>query len=211
MGQGDISDNSRRVAKNTVFLYLRMLLLMLIGLFTSRVILKQLGEDDYGIYNAVGGLVMLFTSVTTSISTVISRFITVGLGEGDHSKLKRIFSTSVVIQLILFGLLLMLVETVGVWFLNTRMEIPEGRLAAANIVLQCSAGTLLFQMLSVPFNAVIIAHERMNAFALLSILEGVLKLLVVLAVSTAAIAVSSYAFAMTDGERSVIKSKLRRS
>lgn len=178
MGQVNISDNSRRVAKNTVFLYLRMLLLMLIGLFTSRVILKQLGADDYGLYNAVGGLVMIFTSITTSISTVISRFITVGLGEGDSSKLKRIFSTSVVLQLILFGLLLLLIETVGVWFLNTRMDIPDGRLAAANIVLQCSAGTLLFQMLSVPFNAVIIAHERMNAFALLSILEGVLKLLV---------------------------------
>ncbi|MCQ2144066.1 MAG: lipopolysaccharide biosynthesis protein, partial [Bacteroidales bacterium] len=153
-----------------------MLLLMLIGLFTSRIILKNLGADDYGIYNAVGGLVLIFTSVTASISTVISRFVTVGLAEGDSAKLKRIFSTSVVVQLILFGLLLLLIETVGVWFLNTRMDIPEGRMAAANIVLQCSAGTLLFQMLSVPFNAVIIAHERMNAFALLSILEGVLKI-----------------------------------
>lgn len=177
---GDISDNSRRIARNTVFLYCRMLLLMFIGLFTFRVILKTLGETDYGVYNVVGGFVMMFTAVTTSISAAISRFITFELGKGNAEKLRKVFATSVVVQLMMCGLLLVLTETVGLWYLNCRMNIPAERLGAANWVLQCSMGLLMFNLLSVPFNSDIIAHERMDAFALISIVEAVLKLSVAL-------------------------------
>lgn len=176
---GGISERSRRVAKNTLFLYFRMALLMLIGLFTSRVVLQTLGVTDVGIYNAVGGVVMMFTIVTNSLSTAISRFLTYGLGRrdaGEGVSLRTLFSTSVVVELILCGIIFLLVETVGVWFLNARYNIPPDRLSAANWVMQCAMLTLAVNLLSVPFNAVIIAHEHMKAFAYISIVEAVLKL-----------------------------------
>lgn len=160
-----------------------MLLLMLIGLFTTRVVLKALGNDDYGVYGAVGGIVTMFTVITASLSQAISRYITFELGRGDRSRLRRVFATSVVVQLIFCGVILILTETLGIWWLNSRMEIPAGRLGAANWVLQCSMGVLMVNLLSVPFNATIIAHERMDAFAYISILEAVLKLSVALMLS----------------------------
>lgn len=180
MTEKGISQNSRRVARNTILLYVRMLVLMLIGLFTSRVVLKALGVDDYGIYGAVGGIVTMFTVVTASISQSVSRYITFELGTGNGQRLRRIFSTAVVMQLIFCAVLLILTETLGLWWLNSRMNIPEGRMQAANWVLQCSMGVLMVNLLSVPFNATIIAHERMGAYAYISILEAVLKLAVAL-------------------------------
>ena len=153
-----------------------MFLLMLIGLFTSRVVLRTLGVDDYGTYNVVGGVVTVFTFLTTSISAAISRFLAVGLGGGDSVRLRRIFSTGVLIQLGLSLLLVLLVETAGVWWLNHRLVIPEGRLEAARWVLQCSLGVLVVNLLAVPYNAAIIAHERMSAFAVISLGEALLKL-----------------------------------
>lgn len=179
----DISANSTRVARNTVLLYFRMILLMLIGLFTARIVLKALGSDDYGVYGVVGGIVTMFTVVTASLSQAISRYITYELGKGDPSKLRRIFATSVVVQLIFCAVILVLTETLGLWWLNCRMDIPAGRLGAANWVLQCSMGVLMVNLLSVPFNATIIAHEKMGAFAYISILEAVLKLSVALMLS----------------------------
>ncbi len=159
----DISANSTRVARNTVLLYFRMILLMLIGLFTARIVLKALGSDDYGVYGVVGGIVTMFTVVTASLSQAISRYITYELGKGDPSRLRRIFATSVVVQLIFCAVILVLTETLGLWWLNCRMDIPAGRLGAANWVLQCSMGVLMVNLLSVPFNATIIAHEKMGA------------------------------------------------
>lgn len=153
-----------------------MLLLMFIGLFTSRVVLKALGVNDYGIYNAVGGVVTMFTFITTSISSAISRYLAFEIGTGDAAKLRRVFSSSIVIQLILALLLVILVETAGVWFLNSKMVIPDGRLGVAGWVLQCSLGVLVINLLAVPYNAAIIAHEKMSAFAAISIVEAVLKL-----------------------------------
>ena len=172
----DISPDSRRIARNTLLLYARMLLLMVIGLYTSRVVLAALGEQDYGVYGAVGGIVMMFTVITASISQSISRYITVELGRGDSSRLARVFSTAVVMQLIFCGVVLILTETLGVWWLENHMRIPDGRMPAARWVLQFSMGVLMVNLLSVPFNAAIIAHERMDAFAFISILEAVLKL-----------------------------------
>lgn len=134
----DISSNNKRIAKNTLLLYIRTLFIMLVTLYTSRVVLNTLGVTDYGIYNVVGSVVMMFSVISSSLSSSISRFITYELGHGDFEKLKRIFSTSVNIQIGISGIILILAEIFGVWFLNEKMNIPAGRLGAANWVLQCS-------------------------------------------------------------------------
>lgn len=172
------SDN-KRIAKNTVLLYIRTLFIMLISLYTSRVVLATLGVKDYGIYNVVGGVIAMFNVVSGSISNAISRFITFELGKGNIKKLNDIFVTSVNIEFLIAGVVLVLGETVGVWFLNTQMNIPEGRMYAANWVLQFSLFSFIMGLWSVPYNASIIAHEKMSAFAYVSILEAVLKLLIV--------------------------------
>ena len=173
---GQLSENSRRIARNTLLLYFRMFLLMLIGLFTSRVVMRTLGIDDYGTYNVVGGVVTVFTFLTTSLSAAISRYLAANLDGGDPVRLRRIFSTGVLIQLGLALLLVVLVETAGLWWLNHRLVIPDGRLDAARRVLQCSLGIMVVGLLAVPYNAAIIAHERMSAFAVISLGEALLKL-----------------------------------
>lgn len=170
------SDNNKRIAKNTLLLYFRMLFMMVVSLYTSRVILNALGVEDFGIYNVVGGVVAMFTVISGSLSAAISRFITYELGKGDQSKLNKIFSASVTIQLALSLIIVVLIESVGVWFLNTKMTIPADRMVAANWVLQFSIITFVINLISVPYNAAIIAHERMSAFAYISILEAVCKL-----------------------------------
>ena len=170
------SDNNKRIAKNTLLLYFRMLFMMVVSLYTSRVILNALGVEDFGIYNVVGGVVAMFTVISGSLSAAISRFITYELGKGDQSKLNKIFSASVTIQLLLSLIIVVLIESVGVWFLNAKMTIPADRVTAANWVLQFSIITFVINLISVPYNAAIIAHERMSAFAYISILEAVCKL-----------------------------------
>ncbi len=173
------SANSKRIAKNTLLLYIRTFLIMAITLYTSRVVLNTLGVENYGIYNVVGGVVAMFTVISGSLSSSISRYITYELGHGDFNRLKTIFSTSVTIQLLISAIVLIIGEIAGVWFLNYRMNIPPERLIAANWVLQCSLVTFIIDLISVPYNACIIAHERMSAFAYISILEASLKLAVV--------------------------------
>ncbi len=170
------SANSKRIAKNTLMLYFRMLLLMGVTLYTSRVILANLGVEDYGIYNVVGGVVAMFTMISGTLSAAISRFITFELGKGNQEKLNTIFSTSIIIQLFIGLIIAVLVETVGVWFLENKMVIPADRLFAAKWVLQFSLITLIINLISIPYNAAIIAHERMSAFAYISILEASGKL-----------------------------------
>lgn len=172
------SDNNKRIAKNTLLLFFRMLFMMAVSLYTSRVILNALGVDDFGIYNVVGGVVAMFSVISGSLSASISRFITYELGKGDLSKLNRIFSASVTIQLILSLVIVLLVESVGIWFLNSKMAIPADRMIAANWVLQFSIITFVINLISVPYNAAIIAHEKMSAFAYISILEAICKLTV---------------------------------
>ena len=148
-----------RIARNSLMLYARMLLLMLISLFTSRIVLAALGQTDYGLYNAVGGMVGVFSFLTASVSAAISRFLSFELGREDNSgeRLRRVFSTSVVIMLCFSVLLIVLAETLGLWFLRTRMNLPPGSLPRSTIVLQCSLVCLVLQLLSIPFNAAIIA------------------------------------------------------
>ena len=170
------SDNNKRIAKNTLLLYFRMLFMMVVSLYTSRVILNALGVEDFGIYNVVGGVVAMFSVISGSLSAAISRFITYELGKGDQSKLNKIFSASVTIQLLLSLIIVVLIESVGVWFLNAKMTIPAERMTAANWVLQFSIVTFVINLISVPYNAAIIAHEKMSAFAYISILDAIGKL-----------------------------------
>ena len=153
-----------------------MLLTMLISLYTSRVVLGALGVEDFGIYNVVGGVVSMFSILSGTLSAAISRFITFELGRGDPKKLEEIFSSSVTIQIAISVVIALLVETIGFWFLNSRMNIPSDRIVAANWVLQFSLLTFVIGLVSVPYNACIIAHEKMSAFAYISILEVLGKL-----------------------------------
>lgn len=175
----DTSSNNKRIAKNTILLYFRTLFIMAVSLYTSRVVLNVLGVEDYGIYNVVGGVVAMFSVISGSLSSSISRYITYELGHGDYERLKKVFATSVNIQVGISVVIIMLAEVFGVWFLNSKMNIPSERMPAANWVLQCSLLSFVINLISVPYNACIIAHERMSAFAYISILEAVLKLVIV--------------------------------
>ena len=173
------SANNKRIAKNTILLYIRMFFIMGVTLYTSRVVLKVLGVEDFGIYNVVGGIVAMFSILSSSLTAAISRFITFELGRNDKERLKKVFSSAILIQLILAVIVFLLGETVGVWFLNKYMNIPIDRLSAAYWVLQCSIFTFIINLISVPYNAAIIAHEHMKAFAYISVLDTILKLIVV--------------------------------
>ena len=152
--------------------------MMAVSLYTSRVVLNALGVEDFGIYNVVGGVVAMFSMLSGSLSSAITRFITYELGTGNQENLKKIFSSSVTIQIGLAVLIIVLAEAVGVWFLNVKMNIPDARIVAANWVFQFSILTFAINLISVPYNASIIAHERMSAFAYISILEAIGKLVI---------------------------------
>lgn len=175
----DNASNNKRIAKNTAVLYIRMIVMMIISFYTSRVMLNALGVENYGINNVVGGLVAMFSLISGSLSNSASRFITYGLGKGDFTELKKIFATSINIHIILAIIVVIAIETIGVWFLNNRMVIPVDRLYAANWVLQCSVVTFAIGLLSVPYNAAIIAHEKMSAFAYMIIFDAAAKLVIV--------------------------------
>ncbi len=181
MNIAENNHNTTRIAKNTIFLYFRMFIMMLIGLYTSRVILNVLGVEDYGTYNVVGGVVSMFSIFTTAMSSSISRFLTFELGKDNHETLEKVFSTALNVQFMVSIVIIVAIELIGVWFLNTQMEIPEGRMGAANWVLQCSAFTFVVGLLMVPYNASIIAHERMGIYAYVSIFDAIMKLAIVLA------------------------------
>lgn len=172
----DNISNNKRIAKNTLLLYFRMLFMMAVSLYTSRVVLNALGVEDFGIYNVVGGVVAMFSMLSGSLSSAITRFLTYELGTGNRENLKKIFSSSVTIQIGLAVLIVLLAEAIGVWFLNMKMNIPDTRMTAANWVFQFSILTFAINLVSVPYNATIIAHERMSAFAYISILEAIGKL-----------------------------------
>ena len=177
------SENTKRIAKNTLMLYGRMLFSMFVSLYTSRVILNALGVEDYGIYNVVGGFVAMFSLISSSLSSSTGRFLTFELGKGDMQKLKAVFSTSLLIHIVLAIIVLVVAETVGVWFLNNKMTIPVERMYAANWVFQASILSFMFGLFSVPYNASIVAHERMSAFAYIGILDVMLRLCIVLFVA----------------------------
>lgn len=173
----NISSN-KRIAKNTIFLYVRMMLLMLINLYTSRIILRILGLEDYGIYNAVGGIVLILSFLNSSLSNGSSRFITFELGRKDCSELNTIFCTILNAHLLLAGIVVLIAETVALWFVTNRLGFASERLGAVLFVYHFSVLTAVATITQVPYTATIIAHERMQIYAYTSILEVVLKLLI---------------------------------
>ncbi len=172
----DVAANNKRIVKNTLILYVRMVFVMLVNLYTSRLVLSALGIEDYGIYNVVGGIVAMFGFLNGAMATSTQRYLTFELGRGESKRLQNVFTTSVNIHILIAAVVVMLAETVGLWFLNTQMTIPGGRMAAAQWVYQLSIMATVVLFVSVPYTAVIIAHEKMSAFAYISIIDIGLKL-----------------------------------
>lgn len=173
------TENNKRIAKNTLLLYFRMLFTMAVSLYTSRVVLNTLGVEDFGIYNVVGGVVAMFGFLNSAMSSSTQRYITFELGKNDFEQLKKVFNTSVSIHAFISVVILILAETIGLWFLYNKMTIPIERMDAALWVYQGAIASTIVLIMSVPYNATIIAHEKMSAFAYISVLEVVLKLLIV--------------------------------
>ncbi|MDE5831129.1 MAG: holin [Clostridia bacterium] len=168
--------NSSLIAKNTIFLYVRMLLIMGISFYTSRVVLNALGESDYGTYNVVGGLVVIVSFLNSAMMGTTQRYLNFELGTKNETRLHAVFWTSVKIHIWIAIIILAIAETLGLWFLNRYMNIPHDTMFAANVVYQCSVLSFLVTVVTVPHNAAIIAHEKMDVFAYISIVEALLKL-----------------------------------
>ena len=179
--QGQV-ENNKRLAKNTIFLYFRMILLMFVGLYASRVLLRTLGVEDYGLYNVVGSIVTMFSFLNATLSTSTQRFLNIELGKQDPNSVKKAFSCSLLLHLILVAIVLLLAETVGLWYVLEMLVIPSGRETAAMCVYQFSIISICIQMIQLPFMSTIIAHERMNVYAYVSIYEGFAKLGILFAI-----------------------------
>lgn len=175
-----IQVNKKKIATNTVALYLRLLFSVAISLYTSRVVLDVLGIDDYGVYNLVASVVVSFSFLNNSLSGATSRFITYELGTGDTQKLSRTFTSTVIVHIALALVIILLCETIGVWMLNYKLSIPEDSVTTANWLLQLSILSTAIGITQIPYNALIIAHERMQIFAYLEILNSLLKFGIVL-------------------------------
>lgn len=171
MPESTVSNNAR-IAKNTIFLYFRMILLMVVSLYTSRVVLATLGIGDYGVYNVVGGFVALFAFLNGAMGGCTQRFITIALGRGNQDELKKVFSTCLITHGLIALIVLLLTETIGLWFVMNKLVIPPDRFSAAMVVYQCSIVSTIVMIMSFPYNADIIAHEKMSAFAYISIYEA---------------------------------------
>ena len=171
--------NKSQIAKNTIFLYIRMFVIMLVTLYTSRVVLKALGVMDYGIYNVVAGAVALFGFMNNAMSMATQRFLNFYMVKGDENVLRNVFGMSLNIHVIIAVIVVLLTETVGLWILNTQLNIPPERMVAARWVYQFAIFTFAISIIQVPFNSAILAHEKMNIYAVISIGEAFLKLSIV--------------------------------
>lgn len=176
----DNTENNKRIAKNTILLYIRMFLTMTISLYTSRIVLNTLGVEDFGIYNVVGGIVIMFGFLNSSMVNATQRYISFELGRNNLQNLQKIFSTTILIHIIIAIIIIILAETIGIWLLYNKMIIPEERINAAFWLFQFSIFSFVITVISVPYNATIIAREKMSIYAYVSILEITLKLLSVI-------------------------------
>ena len=157
--------DAKRLAKNTAFMYARMILIMIVSIYTSRVVLDKLGVDDYGLYNAVASVVAMVLFLNTTLSTSTSRFLTYDLGQGNFDRLKHTFSTSFYTHLILAFILVLLLETIGLWYMGHKFVIPDGREWATYIIYHISVLTTAIAVIQVPYMASIMAHEDMNVYS----------------------------------------------
>lgn len=171
--------NNKRIAKNTVFLYIRMLLIMIVTFYTSRIVLDVLGEEDYGIYNVVGGVVAMFGFFSSTLSATCQRYFSYELGRGNIAELVKIFKLNMSVFIVFSLIVFVFAETIGLWFVNTHLTIPHERMPAMNWVYQCAIITFIAHIATVPYKALIVAYEKMSAFAYISIIEVMLSLLAV--------------------------------
>lgn len=171
-----MSINTNRIARNTIFLYIRMFFVLIISFYCSRIVLKALGETDFGIYNVVGGLVAMMSVITSSMALSYQRYMNVYLGKNDYQGYYNIFSNALTIQLLLGGIVLVVGETLGLWFLNSQMTIPADRLIAANVIYQTTLLIFITNLFISPLSAVLISHEEMTYYAILSIVQALFRL-----------------------------------
>lgn len=171
---------NKRIARNAIILYVRMIFLLLISFYTSRVTLDIFGVEDFGLYNLVGGIITITVFISSSMALSAERFLAYAIGKNDKNRLADIFSMLVTIHLIIAAIILVLGETIGLWFVNTQLVISTEKIMAANVIYQSSIFSFLLTIISTPYNSIIIAHEQMNYFSLVSILQGLLKLIIVL-------------------------------
>lgn len=191
-------ENNKRIAKNTLLLYFRQLLTMVVSLFTSRIVLSTLGVEDFGIYNVVGGVVVLFSFLNGALTQATQRHLSFELGKKNTDGFNKIFNLSFIVYIGLALVIIIIAETIGLWFLNTMLKIEANKMEAANWVYQFSILTFILNMLRMPFNAAIIAYERMSFYAYISIVEVILKLVIVyLLVIIGADKLKSYALLIT--------------
>ena len=176
----ELSVNNKRLAKNTIFLYIRMVFVMLISFYTTRVILETLGVIDYGVYNVVAGFVSLFAVLNNCLNTGTNRFYNFALGKKDNDELNRVYNASLRIQVIIIILLLLSIETIGLWYINNKMVIPLDRLEAARYVFQFSVLSIIFVVLQVPYSSAVLAFECMDFFAIVSVIDALGKLSIAL-------------------------------
>ena len=170
--------STKNIAKNSLFLYSRMLLNMLVGLFTAGIVLNTLGITDYGIYNIVGGFVTMFSFLNSSMSSATQRFLSFDLGKNDREQLRKTFSTTVTIHFGIAFIIVLALETFGLWYINSKLNVPQERMSAVNIIFQFSVLSSFFSIIQVPYNAMITAHEKFNVYAYISFLEIALKLVI---------------------------------
>ena len=173
-----LETNNKTIFKNTVFLYLRTVLLIVLGLYTSRITMQALGVENYGIINVVGGFVSMFALISGSLTSACQRFITFELGR-ENGSVRLVFSTTFYIHLILAAIICILAETVGLYFVNHKLNLPAEKMPEVQWVFQCSVISFILNLINIPYNALIIAHEKLKSFAYISILEGVFKFLTV--------------------------------
>jgi len=170
--------NNKRIAKNTIFLYLRMIFVLLVSLYTSRVLLQALGVIDYGVYNVVAGFVSMFAFINTSIANGIQRFYNYSIGTQTENGIQKIYVTAIIIQIIIAGIIVILLETIGLWYINYKMNIPPERTIAAHWVFQCTVISTIVLMMQIPFSASVMAYEKMNYYAIVGVVDVILKLLI---------------------------------
>lgn len=168
--------DSKRIAKNASFLYIRMILLMIITFYTMRIVLRALGTEDFGLYNIVGGIVVLLSFIQSSMTVAFQRFISYELGKGNNESVNRAFKGGMTVSIIFIILIIIILESVGLWAVNKFLSIPSDKMMAANIIYQCSIFTFIFNFLRIPYQALIISHEKMSFFSIMSIVDGIIKL-----------------------------------
>lgn len=174
------SNSNKRIAKNALFLYLRMLVMLMVSLFTARIVFKALGVDDFGLYNVVGSVIVFFTFINSGLTTATRRYITAELVTGDLKSQTNIFNIAILSHVIVSIIILVIAETIGLWAVNYFLNLPDSRMFAANVVYQASVATAVFNVMQAPYSAVITSHEKMSIYAYFSIFDVVFKLLVVL-------------------------------